>query len=397
MASQISIERLAQDLGTSSRDLLLQLERMGFGRFRSARQTLPAAVARQVSQSLVLQEPPAAVPAATNAFEQAMAAAGVTPLQSRGSNLAGPPQAGRVAAPVRVAQEQAQQEPDPAAAARDEAPSAPDPTEILKGRLVEQQEQVRALESEKASLQERLALLRLEKGELASSLLRHRQERIGEDERALQGVPGSRSLLGVLAERGLRGVDEASLALRALLESHLIDPSLPYLDLRDHRRLGRLLGDRLCLLCGSADCAAPQGATLVRVPASRCELCGGEDLRAVFERFSDACLLGGLTRVVLVGGRAWMGSWMRERVDRRVALRCVAGDRCLAAEQASAEVEWAQLLVLWDDGKTLVEVKSAFGSGACPRVRICSPTAGGALRHATEAIEALDVDGLVLA
>lgn len=67
--------------------------------------------------------------------------------------------------------------------------------------------------------------------------------------------------------------------------------------------LARLLNDRLALLCDAADCQpATRDTVVLRVPAARCELCGGSDLRQAFRAFAKTMAAKQLTAVSFIGG-----------------------------------------------------------------------------------------------
>ena len=200
-----------------------------------------------------------------------------------------------------------------------------------------------------------------------------------------------RSIVRLLQRRGVLGLDEVGFALRALLEAHLLDGSLPFLETADHRRLARTLDQRLCLSCLGPSCALPQGLAVVRVPPARCEQCGGLDAYRSYSLFSDACLLAGITRVAIIGGRRWLAAWMAQGIDQRVSVRSWPSRKALDREPLSQDLDWAQLAVVWDDGRLadwLTPEAAEPKPGAT--VRCAGRSAGAALSSVAEAIGRID-------
>jgi len=145
--------------------------------------------------------------------------------------------------------------------------------------------------------------------------LRARNELVG-------AAPDLRSLL---ERRGLRGEAEHAAALRALLDARREGALYTGLVAPRGDALAEFLAERLVLL-GEGE-PVPEGRVVVRVPAARSE--GKEEgaIREACSRFSTACLVAGLKRIVFVGGSPAYRRQLKEGLDRRLDVRVVEGDR----------------------------------------------------------------------
>ena len=390
MARQIRIDALATECGVAPREVLRVLIELGHFRYTRFNQQLTEDLAGQVRARLRPPDdaaPPRSAPASEEAlFARAMSAAGVQPLDARAAQLAPSARRKKAKPGSRAGRKPPKPVPAPApapvpVAVEEQAPPSPAPVEVpavvpvavsepqLDPQLVQASVRCRELELRLAQLEEQTDKLReqqLQDSLQAEALRAERDELQGVAARlvAAAGVGDARvsneGLLALLQERGLRGLDEAGFALRALLAAHLLDSSLPLLLALDGGRVRRVLAERLCLCCQSENCGIPLGVETVRVPAERCELCGGNELPRIHHSFSDACLLSGITRVMLVGGRRWHHAWIEASSDRRLQLRLRSGSLAALAATLEGDLAWAQLVVVWDDGLTSADLIAAI-------------------------------------
>jgi len=402
MARQIRIDALAEQCGVAPREILRVLIDLGQFRYIRFSQQVGDDLADQVRARLApATEPTSQKPAGRpeeDSFAQAMSAAGVQRLDGRSSpskvskKRKQSKSKGRAAAkavPIAAAQIEPAPaptvEPIPAPAIEPVlAPAAPAeavpvaPAEVgpvltapaperepesadsdacaeLQIKLSSLEGQLAALHDEHSHASQQLQSLRAERDELQASSAALATTG------PLPGVAdGATSLLALLQERGLRGIDEAGFALRALLSAHLLDSSLPLLLSVDSGRVRRVIGERLCLCCGREACGEPRSVEQVRVPEQRCELCGGQALPRVHHLFSDACLLSGITRVLVYGGRKWHQAWLDAGKDPRVQLRTRASGLLASGSALDHDLDWAQFVVVWDDGGVHPELLPAI-------------------------------------
>ncbi len=419
MARQIRIDALAEECAVAPREVLKALIELGHFRYTRFNQQVHEDLAQQVRDRLgpapSPHQPEAGRAPEVDLFARAMQAAGVERLDGRrgaakakgrarakpkpkprakpvARSVDAPPQEppeppvepqGRseaVAAAPAGPEELPSSVPEPQAQPEAEVPSGGDRARIeaLEIQLVQAREQ-------RERLLEELRALALERDRL--TLERDEAEATVKRLAASEGAQGD-GLLPLMQRRGLRGLDEAGLALRALLAAHLLDGSLATLRAPDGLRLTRVLNDRLGLCCGRELCGTPEGVELVRVPPQRCELCGGEERPRIHHRFSDACLLVGITRVLVLGGHRWQHRWIEEATDRRLQLRLRSGARLAPEAALRDDLDWAQLVLLWDDGALQPALVEA--TAGRPRVEVAGSLAGFVMAQAVERIEALE-------
>ncbi len=413
MAARVRIDALADQCGVAPREILKILIDLGQFRYNRFNQQIPDELAARVRERLGPRERRAGSsgggPEELDMFAQAMSAAGVQRLEPRGQKSK-PSKKGKAskrarskpaASPATVAAPEPppapappvvepppQPEPEaPAVVATPEAAAEPVATEPVVDdhaeRLAALEQQHRASLDELTAARAELAKVQGERDEL-----RERTTSLVADG---GGLDGGASLMGLLQDRGLRGVDEAGFALRTLLGAHLLDSALPLLVSVEPTRLRRLLHERMCLCCGRDACGAPSGVERVRVPAQRCELCGDQPLPRIHHRFSDAFLLSGITRVVVYGGRRWHRAWLEASADSRVQLRLRSAQPAPLPEVLEDDLAWAQLVLLWNDGSAAHELGPALVERDGPPVRTLEAgSVGGMMACAVEAVEQLD-------
>lgn len=195
------------------------------------------------------------------------------------------------------------------------------------------------------------------------------------------------SLVELLVERGLVGEDEGAMALRALLDSRRLAPLGALLKAPDADAARAVLRSRLVLHCGQRDCALPPGAAPVLVSRERCEVCGGSDSARALRRLSEALMLHGLRRVTIVGGSPAYHKVLRDGLDSRLDLTLIPGDARRTRAQAEADLERAQLLIVW--GGTVLDhsVSDLYRGGPAWVVRVAHRGLGRMLDMVRQAIE----------
>ena len=150
---------------------------------------------------------------------------------------------------------------------------------------------------------------RVEEQQLSLDRLRRRLS--GEE------TPASPRLLDVLEKRGVEGIDEASFLIRGLLASRQLDGLISVLQAEDPESLLSWLDDRVALLCEAHSDMLPSGRAGLTVPARRCEVCGGSELKRSIRDFVDGLLVNGMTRVSIIGGSPRGHRLLRQLVHHR--------------------------------------------------------------------------------
>lgn len=355
------IRKLAKELGSTSDAVLGLLRRLGQTRYDDPEQQLPdgvEAVVRRHAKDLVAapappppartRRPDSGIPAEwlseagleprvdpmeeRAAFDKAMA--GVRKMGAPGGKrTAAKPPAPKVGPLVPPARPLATPGPVPKLASSPRAAAPPAPLPPPRDPVAEWRGRAEAAEAE-------LALLRgrVEADEVEKAVLRERVDAAERDfadadahRRSIQRQLSEREggapvpLRDVFARRGLLGDDEASLALRALLDAHRERELLGEIQVAGADALEAYLWDRVLLLAEGED--APPGVAVVRVPVERSEGHQSGPNRAAMARFSTACLVTNKRRIVIVGGSPAYHRVLREGIDPRIDLRLVAGNR----------------------------------------------------------------------
>ncbi|MCK6505812.1 hypothetical protein L6R53_20890 [Myxococcota bacterium] len=258
--------------------------------------------------------------------------------------------AGKALSPVQqeLARAQRQQEAEQARQAelsllRDERDAARGEAQDLRDQLAQAGDLARQAQELRVALADRQAAL-----EAARSEHRRLQQALA----LATGQPGHEPLAPLadrLAAADIRGPTETDALLRALADARLGADLVRHLAVPDPAGLAAWLDDRVVLLGGCADCPQAPGRVVLSVPPARCELCRGGDLRASQRRFLDGCLVNGLTRVVLVGGRAKELRLLQPLVeDRRLVVTLVPGHQLRDEERVAQDLAQARVVALWE-------------------------------------------------
>lgn len=112
-----------------------------------------------------------------------------------------------------------------------------------------------------------------------------------------------------------------------------------------------VLLDSFALHCTSAECVAFAKAIgktpLLCEPKSKCSRCGGSDNRRAETEFLEACRKAGARKIVVVGGSPNVRQELEKSLGTQVELRLVDGTERRTADRAKADLEWADLVLVW--------------------------------------------------
>ena len=243
--------------------------------------------------------------------------------------------------------------------------------EAAEGRILAAVEQAQAAEARIESLDEELVVVRSERDGI-DSRRRDIEERLKGAEAALAEASTFTGLEAVLRRRGLARSSEDAVALKGLVDLRGAE-LVQALELGPVEALARLLEERVALVC-SRDSCHPDGAVVaVRVPPGRCEMCGGSDIRAAFERFAEAAERCGIDALVVVGGSPAYRRQLRALVDQaRAPIRVdlVSGTTRRPRHKVEADLRRAQVVVIW--GATLLDhsVSVAYRGGPARLLKV---------------------------
>ncbi|MCB9671977.1 MAG: hypothetical protein H6736_13070 [Alphaproteobacteria bacterium] len=189
-------------------------------------------------------------------------------------------------------------------------------------------------------------------------------------EAARSRAPEPTPLAEVLAGRGLMGADESERAIRALAESRRIAEVLPYLRVEDAEGLHRYLRDVLLLVDGKP----PEGVSgaMVSVSPDRSEVPGAAEWRRLTGKVSEALMLLGARRVLVVGGPVRMHRLLANAFDPRIEVRFRPTDRVHPVD-AEADVGRTDAVVLWCVDVD-AEADRIYGTGRAHVTRVDRPS-----------------------
>ena len=155
----------------------------------------------------------------------------------------------------------------------------------------------------------------------------------------------------LLSRSGFR--DPASqLQARSVLESTgLTNASKLRISGAKLSRVRQVLDDAFGLSCLSADCRAAvvaqkPTAAVIQVASADCSQCGGSTNLRSATKFLRRCAEGRMRRLVFVGGSPGIRQELRALVGAHVELRLVDGTGRRTKDQAGADLEWADLVLV---------------------------------------------------
>ena len=157
-------------------------------------------------------------------------------------------------------------------------------------------------------------------------------------------------------------------------------------------RAGAVLDAAFFPVCAAPACAqaaAASGRTPLRVePRTHCASCGGSDNRRAEASFLEAARAAGVRRLVVVGGSPAVREELEAQLGGGLELRTVDGTERRTQDRARADLEWADLVLVW--GATELHHKvSTHYTQASPQLRrkVVHVTRRGVAALLAEALE----------
>lgn len=128
------------------------------------------------------------------------------------------------------------------------------------------------------------------------------------------------------------------------------------------------LAERLFLHCTQAECVAFARASgrepVPCDPRNTCQRCAGSDNARAVKDVLDACRQRGLSRLVIVGGSPTVRQELERLVPPELELRLVDGTRARPLDQAKADLQWADVVLLWGATELHHKVSNQYQDGA---------------------------------
>jgi hypothetical protein len=182
-------------------------------------------------------------------------------------------------------------------------------------------------------------------------------------------------LAALLRQAGLDTPEAQARGLALLVAAGLTRPGKTGLAADKLHRAHEALG-ALVLVCGDAQCGreAQQrwpGGELVVVSAAGCRVCGGSDVARALGLLRAALLGARVRRLLILGGTPPQHrEFGRLTQDGRIEVRCIDGSEgAHTRAQATANLEWADLLVLWASTPLAHKVSQAYTHDVPERAR----------------------------
>lgn len=164
------------------------------------------------------------------------------------------------------------------------------------------------------------------------------------------------------------------------------------ISLEKRQRVGELLASLFLPVCHRGDCRAKApdvAGDLQVVEASspeHCAICGGSASAAAVEEMVQACARGGVRRVCIVGGSPEYRHQLKALVAGRLELRLIDGTVSRTQKQASADIQWAAIVILWGGTQLDHKVSNLYTSARTVAVQRRSiQEVARAVRRAAEA------------
>ncbi len=257
--------------------------------------------------------------------------------------MGGPPSSSRPAAPSA----RSSRTPKPRAPAP--PPQAPPSTEHLETALATARARIDALTAKLSASQQEAEAAASRADELAADL-RDRDAAASRLSRQLEDLQTGQpaAVMDTLRDRGVWGEAEARQLMAELDTSGRFAELLAGLSPRDPEAFAEWLQEASVLLGDCGACPDSGSRAVLRVPRSRCEVCGGSDIRRVGRRLVDRCLANGILRITIVGGSPKYHRQLRELIQHhRIKLRMVPGRSRRTTRQARDDLRGSDVVVIW--------------------------------------------------
>lgn len=114
-------------------------------------------------------------------------------------------------------------------------------------------------------------------------------------------------------------------------------------------------------------------------PRNTCQRCFGSDNARAVKDVLDACRKRGFSKLVIVGGSPTVRQELERLVPSALELRLVDGTRARAVDQAKADLQWGDVVLLWGATELHHKVSNQYqdsATGAWKRKLVHVPRRG---------------------
>ena len=219
-------------------------------------------------------------------------------------------------------------------------------------------ERVQTLERKLALAEEERSQAEEEISALKKKLRASRKKVTALQEAAQQSTA---SLAEILHQWGFETPVERAALLRneTFLERIIAHPSL-----EEDVGLRKEIAQKVSRVC--SECEPPSESSPIHVKAAHCIVCGGVDMEKAARMFTDAALLNGRLRIVIVGRTTMHHRLLRRHIgtDKRMVLTQLPGDIRRDPAAAQTDVDHADVVIVWDPNSVEPALLSVYESGA---------------------------------
>jgi hypothetical protein len=135
-------------------------------------------------------------------------------------------------------------------------------------------------------------------------------------------------------------------------------------------RAARLMAETFFLHCSSSECAAAAAQSgrrpMLCDPKSACVSCGGSDNQRAVSDFLHACSERSVRRVAVIGGSPAVWEELERFVGDKLQLRTVDGTQRRTQDHARADLEWADLVLVWGATELHHKVSMQYTNAPAP-------------------------------
>lgn len=138
-------------------------------------------------------------------------------------------------------------------------------------------------------------------------------------------------------------------------------------------RVEALLREKFFLHCARPECigyAKGSGREpLAAEPSTRCERCGGSSNKRAETELVEEFRRRGLSKLCIVGGSPSVREELESALGSQIELRMVDGTERRTSDRAKADLEWADMLLLWGASELHHKVSTLYSNAGPPLKR----------------------------
>ena len=165
-------------------------------------------------------------------------------------------------------------------------------------------------------------------------------------------MSADREIAEILSELGFVGPGSALAARSALEQAGLTRAGKTRISAEKIEKVRQLLDATFARACADQACRTALArqkplANLLSVPKSACEFCGGSDNLKSMRTFERLCRAKAVRRIVVVGGSPSVHAELLSLKPAEWELRLISGTERRTLDRARADMEWAQIVLIW--------------------------------------------------